>query len=208
MAGRRAVGPPPSLAEDADASAVWREVVAAHPDPARIVGPQLEAYCVQVAALRDARRRIASEGLLVAGPKGEAIPHPALAIATSAQDQVRRWGDRFAPGHAAKRRSGPVYDETASSVTHAPHLADKRYAGPVAVLKTLAWLIDEAQRDGIEALQKAAFGSIPTYLKACAELQITPASVPTSTGGTDSKGGGATVSDLRAAAARRRGEAV
>jgi len=40
----------------------------------------------------------------------------------------------------------------------------------------------------MDKLQKAAFGTIPTYLKACAELQITPAAVPTAKPGPEAAG--------------------
>ncbi|MBD8019379.1 P27 family phage terminase small subunit [Brevibacterium gallinarum] len=164
---------PESVAE------VWNEVIAAHPKPARIIGPTLEAFCYQVSILRDAQRRIGAEGLVVADEKGRPVPHPALGIAKDAQNEVRKWGAKFQPPVPARRRAGPMYDETVKSVTSAKHLVGKdEYAGPVAAVKTLAWLIDEAQRAGIEELQKASFGTIPTYLKACEALQITPASVP------------------------------
>lgn len=64
-------------------------------DAGRIEGPDLEAYCGQVARLRDSQRRIAAEGLVVADPKGHPIPHPAIAIERVAQDEIRKWGDRF-----------------------------------------------------------------------------------------------------------------
>lgn len=81
-----------------DVAAVWAEVVAAYGEGAeRIEGPDLEAYCGQVARLRDAQRRIAAEGQIVADPKGHPIPHPALAIERAAQDEIRKWGSAFRP---------------------------------------------------------------------------------------------------------------
>jgi len=81
-----------------DIAAVWVEVVKAYGAGAeRIVGPHLEAYCGQVARLRDAQRRIAVEGLVVADSKGQPMPHPALAIERTAQDEIRKWGETFRP---------------------------------------------------------------------------------------------------------------
>lgn len=164
-----------------DVAAVWAEITAAHPLPESIEGPSLEAYCTLVAALRVARARIAAEGLVVADARGNAVPHPAITVERDLAREIRAWGNRFASRGVARRRRGTVADATARSVAAAGHLT-KVHDGPVAVLKTLAWLIDEAQRDGIEALQKAAFGTIPTYLKAAHELQLTPASVPVEKG--------------------------
>ncbi|UVK62596.1 hypothetical protein SEA_TAYLORSIPHT_57 [Arthrobacter phage TaylorSipht] len=80
---------------DDDAAKVWREVVAAHHDPGRIVGPDLEAYCGQVAMVRDARARIAKEGTIIADERGKPEPHPAIALERAAQKEVRDWGDKF-----------------------------------------------------------------------------------------------------------------
>lgn len=82
----------------ADVAAAWQEVVDAYgDDPNPILGPSLEAYCGQVAILRGAQRRIAEEGLIVADTKGHPIKHPAIAIERSAQDEIRKWGDKFKP---------------------------------------------------------------------------------------------------------------
>ena len=77
---------------------VWDEVVDAYGDDAdKITGPALEAYCGQVATLRDAQRRLASEGLVVADPKGFPIPNPSIQIERVAQEEIRKWGDQFRP---------------------------------------------------------------------------------------------------------------
>lgn len=88
--------PPSHLPEDV--AAVWVEITTAYGDgwPA-IAGPALDAYCAQVAVHRDATDRIARDGLIVEGPKGEPITHPAIAIQRTAQDEIRRWGDAFKP---------------------------------------------------------------------------------------------------------------
>jgi phage terminase small subunit len=165
----------------ADAAAVWTEVVTAYGEGAEaIVGPDLDAYCGQVAALREAQARLLSEGLIIADPKGAPLPHPAVAIAKAAQAELRAFAGRFAPPPAPMvRRPGPMLDATEKAVAAAKHLQDRpEFAGAVEALLTLAWQIDEAQREGFEAFQKTAFGTIPTYLKACEALQVTPASVP------------------------------
>ena len=88
------------------ALAVWRETVAAHPTPDRIVGPDLEAYCVQVARMRDAQARVDTEGMVVADAKGNPIPHPALELERRAQVEVRAWGDRFKPPRPQRKMPG------------------------------------------------------------------------------------------------------
>lgn len=80
---------------DAAAAAVWVEVIGAHHDPARIIGPDLVAYCGQVATQRDARARIAREGLIVEDERGRPEPHPAIALELKAQAEIRAWGDKF-----------------------------------------------------------------------------------------------------------------
>ena len=82
-----------------DVAAVWVEVVSAYGDGSeRIEGPALEAFCGQVARLRDAQRRLSEEGSVVADPKGNPVPHPALAIERAAQVEVRAWGPMFRRG--------------------------------------------------------------------------------------------------------------
>lgn len=89
----------------AAAAAVWDEVVAAHGvDAHRVVGPDLEAYCVQVARMRDAQARVDAEGLVVADHKGLPVPHPAIALERAAQAEVRAWGDRFKPRPPRRER--------------------------------------------------------------------------------------------------------
>ena len=80
---------------DSAAAAVWVEVVTAHDNPAKIIGPDLEAYCGQVALLRDARARIAREGLIIEDERGRPDVHPAIALETKAQAEIRAWGDKF-----------------------------------------------------------------------------------------------------------------
>jgi hypothetical protein len=72
----------------------------------QVAGPRLEAYCGQVARMRDAQRRIAVEGLVVADGKGQPMPHPALVIERTAQDEIRKWGDTFRVGRPAQVAAG------------------------------------------------------------------------------------------------------
>ncbi len=81
-----------------DVQEIRQEVLAAYGDGAdRIDGPDLEAFCGQVARLRDAQARLAAEGSIIADPKGVPIPHPAIAIERAAQDEIRKWGNAFKP---------------------------------------------------------------------------------------------------------------
>ena len=75
-----------------DIRAVWDSLPAGHS------GPEYEAYCGQIARLRDAQRRLAAEGIVVADQKGNAIPHPAVAVEKQAQAEIRAWGTRFTTG--------------------------------------------------------------------------------------------------------------
>jgi hypothetical protein len=172
--------PPPHV--DEGVAAVWRQVVARHEHPERIVGEDLETYCAQVAIARDLRQQIAKDGVWVANRNGEKVPNPLLEANREVLKQIKGWGDRFVPPtkhETAKRRNGYVYEATGKAVASAKHLkGHHEFDGAIAAVRTLAWLIDEAQREGIEAMQKAAFGTIPSYLKGCAELMITPASLP------------------------------
>lgn len=78
------------------AAAIWDDLVASLGQSAeRLAGPDLEAYVVQIARMRDAQARIDAEGLVVADEKGRPIPHPALAIEKAAQTEVRAWAVKF-----------------------------------------------------------------------------------------------------------------
>ena len=164
---------PPSLSEAA--AEAWREVIAAHgPGADRIAGPLLEEYAQAIATARAARARVDTEGLIVADAKGSPVPHPALSVEAKALDTIRRLAPRFAP--KAHRGDGYMARATAKALAAAPDVSgDDRFAGAVAATKTLAWIIDMAQEDGREAMRRAAFGPIPTYLKAVKDLGLAPA---------------------------------
>lgn len=208
------IDPPDHLPEPV--AEVWREIVASNDLVGNVDRSALETFCTLMARLREARGRIEDEGMVVTDPRGRVIPHPALAVERSTAEQIRAWGDRFAPLVKPARKRGYMADATALTVTAAKHLEGARFAGPVAAVKTLAWMIDEAQRDSMEALQKAMTTTVPNYLKACAELQITPASLPSGAGLTaaptaeepkpaeDGKPEGASVTDFQARARARR----
>ena len=74
-------------------AAVWDEIMARRPD--EVPSPGLEAFVGQVARMREAQRRIAEEGLLIANPKGDPIAHPAIEIERRAQIEIRAWRGRF-----------------------------------------------------------------------------------------------------------------
>lgn len=167
--------PPEHLSEDA--AEVWREVVERGMIARNVDVVMLEAYCSLVVRWRETAKALADDGMVIDGGKGP-IVHPALTAERQLSAQLKDWGPLFSRPPAAVRKRGPLYDATRKSIDGAPELAADRYAGPILAALTLAWLIDEAQRAGLEALQKASFVMIPSYLKACAELQITPASVP------------------------------
>jgi len=51
----------------------------------------VEAAAVQVARMRDARRRIEQEGEIVMDARDRPVQHPAIAIERAAQAELRRW---------------------------------------------------------------------------------------------------------------------
>lgn len=86
--------PPPDHLDE-EAAKVWREIIAQHHEPGKIAGPDLEAYCGQVAMQRDARRRVAAEGTIIEDERGRPDVHPAIALEVKAQAEIRAWGDKF-----------------------------------------------------------------------------------------------------------------
>ncbi|URC18041.1 terminase small subunit [Arthrobacter phage Cole] len=200
------IEPPASLPPAA--VEVWNDIVSSNDLAGNVDRSALEAFCTLMARLREARSRVEEEGMVVKDPRGRVVPHPALAVERQAAEQIRAWGDRFAPLVKPARKRGYMADATAQSIAAAPHLSQAKFAGPVAAVKTLAWMIDEAQRDSMEALQKAMTTTVPNYLKACADLQITPASVPGVVAPVgDAPKSSSKVSDMREAAERRRAAA-
>lgn len=167
--------PPDRLSEEA--AEIWRDVVARGAIAPVVDAVMLEAYCELVVRWRDAAKRIADEGLVVDGGRTP-IVHPAVAAERQLSDQLRAWAPLINKPAAPRRRSGPMYDATRRSIAASTDLQHNRYAGACEAVLTLAWVIDEAQREGLEALRKVSYTVIPSYLKGCAELQITPASLP------------------------------
>lgn len=172
------LNPPDRL--PANVKAVWEEIVATNDVAGTVDRQALEAFCYLVARLREAQQRINEEGMVVRDSRGKVQPHPALEVERKLAEQIRAWGDRFAPLVKPTRKRGYMADATAAAVANAPHLQGedgKKYAGLIAAARTQAWLIDEAQRGSMEALNEAVIKIMPQYIKACSELQITPASL-------------------------------
>ncbi|MGQ3382966.1 terminase small subunit [Glutamicibacter sp. TV12E] len=204
------LNPPERLPDNV--KAVWDEIVASNDVAGTVDRQALEAFCYLVARMRQAQERIEEEGMVVRDARGKVQPHPALEVERKLAEQIRAWGDRFAPLVKPTRKRGYMADATAAAVANAPHLQGedgKKYAGLIAAARTQAWLIDEAQRDSMEALNEAVIKIMPQYIKACSELQITPASlsvgVAPETQKQDKGGGsGSNVSSLQERANRRR----
>lgn len=195
---------PPEHVSD-EIAEVWRELLERETIAAHVDVVMLEAYCSLLAQYRAIAAKVAEEGLVVdGGERRGAVLHPALSAQRDLAEQIRRWGPTVAKPIPAARRAGPMVTATRKSIKASTVLADDdRFAGAVEGVLTYAWLIDEAQRAGIDALQKASFVLIPSYIKGCAELQITPASLPE---GAQQKGnaGGKVSKFADAAEARRR----
>jgi len=74
-------------------AAAWDEVA---PQVLPTIGAAgLEALATVVLRLRDARRRIDDDGVLVAGDRGQPGAHPALAIERDAIAEIRAWMSAF-----------------------------------------------------------------------------------------------------------------
>lgn len=197
---------PPDRISEAERD-VWVEVVERGRMHPTVVPEMLETYCSLVVRSRAAAEKVAGEGLVVdGGDKRGAVVHPALAAERELAEQIRKWAPLFNRPAAMKRKSGPMYDATRRSITAAQLDAKPEFEGIREAAMTYAWLIDEAQREGLEALQKATYNLIPSYVKACAELQITPASVPAQVAGKVRNGG--KVGKFQQSAEKRRLEAV
>ena len=82
-----APGPPAGL--PAELRGIWAELVGQVRSDIGAAG--LEALCVQVLRMRDARDRVTNDGLVVQDAKGNAVPHPALEIEKRAQNEIRVW---------------------------------------------------------------------------------------------------------------------
>lgn len=157
---------------------MWIEVVARDAIAPTVDAMLLEAYCDVVVQWRAASKSLADDGVVIANDKGNALVHPALAAQRQLAAQLEAWAPLFTRPPAAVRKRGPMYDATKRSIDATPEIASERFDGAKLLVLTFAWLIDEATREGIEAIRKASYVTLPGYLKGCAELQITPASVP------------------------------
>jgi len=78
---------PPTLAEHL--VPIWEELSEQVRPSIGMAG--LEALAIQVYRLRTAQEKITSEGMVVADPKGNPTPHPALRVEKDAQSEIRRW---------------------------------------------------------------------------------------------------------------------
>ncbi|WP_105567138.1 P27 family phage terminase small subunit [Microbacterium halophytorum] len=186
-----------------DVAGVWIETVERGRIAPSVSPALLESYCNLVVRWREAAKTVADEGLVVdGGEKRGAIVHPALAAERQLSAQLKEWSPLVNRPASADRKRGPVYDATKRSIKAAGLDEKPEFEGACLAVATQAWLIDEAQRGGIEELQKAAYVLIPSYVKGCAELQITPASLPPEATKKASNGG--KVSKFEEAAARRR----
>ena len=82
----------------AEIEAIRTEILADWPaGQPRPSGPEFDAYLGTVARLRDAQQRLEADGSIIADPKGNPIPHPALAIEKTCGERLQKWGRRFEP---------------------------------------------------------------------------------------------------------------
>ena len=173
-----------------DVAAVWVETVERDRIAPQVSPALLEAYCTLVVRWRATAAAVADEGIVVdGGEKRGAIVHPALAAERQLSEQIKAWAPLVNRPVKADRKRGPMYDATKRSIHEAGLNEKPAFEGVCQAVLTQAWLIDEAQRAGLEELQKAAYVLIPSYVKGCAELQITPASLPPEVVQKENKGG-------------------
>lgn len=170
--------PPDTLSEPAQE--VWRDVVRRDRIHPAADATTLAAYCEMTIRWRSAADTVTEEGLVVdGGIRRGAVVHPALAVERQLAEQLREWGPLFNRPVRTARRRGTMYDATRASIAAAPEVArEDRFQGASEAVLTLAWLIDEAQREGLDALRKASYSVIPSYLKGMSELGLTPAALP------------------------------
>lgn len=163
-----------------DVREIWDEVLDRMPAGRKVDATRFEVYCEQLSAFRVAAKDVRENGVRIEDATGRTIRNPSVDTLRDMTKQLNVWGAEFSPPNSSpKRRRGTMYDATAKAVKAAKHLDGRdEFAGAVEAVKTLAWLIDEAQRSGLHSLQSAAYGTIPSYLKGCAALQITPATPP------------------------------
>lgn len=165
---------------DRDVRAIWTELVERMPAGRKLDATRFEVYCEQLHAFRVAAKDVRKNGVRIEDATGRTVRNPSIDALRDMTKQLNVWGAEFSPPNSSpKRRRGTMYDATTKAVSAAKHLEGRdEFAGAIEAVKTLAWLIDEAQRSGLHALQSAAYGTIPSYLKGCAALQITPATPP------------------------------
>jgi len=77
---------------------IWDETVSQVREKIGAAG--LEALCLQIHRMRDAQGRIAKDGAIVLDGKGNAGPHPAVAIEKAAQAEIRSWLKDFGGGRS------------------------------------------------------------------------------------------------------------
>lgn len=163
---------PERLSEDA--RGVWRDTVARMGTAAaRVVGPELEMFCEAVATAREARARIAKEGMIVADPRGVPMHHPALTIAQKAESTVERLSPRFQP-KVSRRNGGYVVAKTRTALAAAGLDRQERFAGQVAAVLSLALTIDRAQEEGWDSFRRMAYGPLQSYMAALKDLGLSP----------------------------------
>lgn len=154
---------------------VWNEFATGL--PANTDRASLEAFVTMVVRMRAAQAAIEKDGMVVQDGRGHAVPHPAILIERQAVDQIRSWGDRFTAPTPARRRTGYMVKATTASIAAVPRLQLAQFSGPVAAVRTLAWLIDEAQHAGTETFLRLGRELVTAYIRTCTELQITPATL-------------------------------
>ena len=105
--GRLSVSADPPQHLSPSAVGAWREVVAGREQAgfAPLEAPIVEMIAVQLARMRDAAARVDGEGLLIADPKGNPVPHPALEVERAAGEQLRRLLGEMA---TTAKRSAPI----------------------------------------------------------------------------------------------------
>jgi P27 family predicted phage terminase small subunit len=107
VAGRGVPDKPESLTETA--AVIWDEIVPQLETWGmldRIDGLALEALCFQAALMREAMSTIKAEGTTSTGSTGQIREHPAIKTFQNAQNELRKWSERFGMDPSSRTRLG------------------------------------------------------------------------------------------------------
>lgn len=90
--------PPMPRSLTAKEKTIWKQLVPTLEDAGMLQtvdGFALEALVTEIAIMREAKSRLAKDGMISKGVAGQARKHPALQIIQDSQREIRAWCERF-----------------------------------------------------------------------------------------------------------------